>query len=225
MTRIVAIETATDACSVALWQDGAVLEKFEPGARRQTERVLPMVEELLAEAGIELSSVDALAFGQGPGSFTGVRVATSVVQGLAFSLDLPVVGVSTLASCALAAHDLQPRFQQVVAVFDARMGEVYFGAYRCGGDKVEALCDEGVFTPERIPVLDGGDWLLAGSGTVYQDALRDRLTWAGVDAEAMPRAATVARLAVAAVREGRTVPAEQAQPVYLRDRVVQIGSK
>lgn len=225
MTRIVAIETATDACSVALWQDGAVLEKFEPGARRQTERVLPMVEELLAEAGIELSSVDALAFGQGPGSFTGVRVATSVVQGLAFSLDLPVVGVSTLASCALAAHDLQPRFRRIAATFDARMGEVYFGAYRCGGDEAEPLCDEGVFAPEQVPVLDGGDWLLAGSGAIYQDALSGRLTWAGMDAEAMPRAATVARLAVAAVREGRTVSAEQAQPVYLRDRVVQIGRK
>ena len=103
MTHILAIETATDACSVALYRDGEVLERFEPGARRQTERVLPLVDDLLAEAGIGLGALDALAFGQGPGAFTGVRVATSVIQGLAFARDLPVAGVSTLAACALAA--------------------------------------------------------------------------------------------------------------------------
>ena len=119
MTCILALETATDACSVALYRNGDIQERFEPGARRQTERILPLVDELLAEAGVTLAAVDALAFGHGPGAFTGVRVATSVVQGLAFARDLPVAGVSTLAACALAAFDRYPHRSRVLAAFDA----------------------------------------------------------------------------------------------------------
>ncbi|MBU58424.1 MAG: tRNA (adenosine(37)-N6)-threonylcarbamoyltransferase complex dimerization subunit type 1 TsaB [Alcanivorax sp.] len=226
MTHILAIETATDACSVALYRDGEVLERFEPGARRQTERVLPLVDDLLAEAGIGLGALDALAFGQGPGAFTGVRVATSVIQGLAFARDLPVAGVSTLAACALAAFDAHPARPRVLAAFDARMGELYLGAYHCyvggngQGERVEALLADGLFDPDDVPALDGGDWLLAGSAAVYRERIATRVTLAEVDEAAAPRASAVARLAVPLVEQGLTVPAEQAQPVYLRDRVV-----
>ena len=207
MTCILALETATDACSVALYRNGDILERFEPGARRQTERILPLVDELLADAGVTLAAVDALAFGHGPGAFTGVRVATSVVQGLAFARDLPVAGVSTLAACALAA-------------FDARMGELYLGAYQCGPDGVEPLLADGLFHPDAVPALDGDDWLLAGSGVVYREQIGARVRLAEVDGDVAPRAGAVARLALPMVEQGRTVPAEQAQPVYLRDRVV-----
>ncbi|MCC4307704.1 tRNA (adenosine(37)-N6)-threonylcarbamoyltransferase complex dimerization subunit type 1 TsaB [Alcanivorax marinus] len=220
MTHILAIETATDACSVALYRDGEVLERFEPGARRQTERVLPLVDDLLAEAGVGLGSLDALAFGQGPGAFTGVRVATSVIQGLAFARDLPVAGVSTLAACALAAFDAHPDRPRVLAAFDARMGELYLGAYQCHADGVETLLADGLFDPDDVPALDGADWLLAGSGAVYRERVAARVTLAAVDEAAAPRASAVARLAAPLVAAGLTVPAEQAQPVYLRDRVV-----
>lgn len=220
MTRILALETATDACSVALWQDGAVLERFEPGARRQTERVLPLVDELLAEAGVALSQIDVVAFGRGPGAFTGVRVAVSVAQGLAFSLDRPVAGVSTLAACALAGHDAHPQYGRIVAAFDARMGELYLGAYRCHGDTVTELLADGLFDPAAVPPLDGHDWLLAGSGAVYETQIGAAIGLARVDADITPRAGAVARLAVPLVAAGLTLPAEQAQPVYLRDKVV-----
>ena len=220
MTRILALETATDSCSVALWQDGALLERFEPGARRQTERVLPLVDELLAEAGVALTQLDVIAFGQGPGAFTGVRVAVSVAQGLAFSLDRPVTGVSTLAACALAAHDAHPEYQRVVAAFDARMGELYLGAYQCTASGVSALLEDGLFDPQTLPQLAGHDWLLAGSGAVYQQQIEAAIGLARVDAEAMPRAGAVARLAVPRVAAGLVMPADQAQPVYLRDKVV-----
>ncbi|WP_370210913.1 tRNA (adenosine(37)-N6)-threonylcarbamoyltransferase complex dimerization subunit type 1 TsaB [Alloalcanivorax venustensis] len=220
MTCILALETATDACSVALYRNGDIQERFEPGARRQTERILPLVDELLAEAGVTLAAVDALAFGHGPGAFTGVRVATSVVQGLAFARDLPVAGVSTLAACALAAFDRYPHRSRVLAAFDARMGELYLGAYQCGPDGVVPLLADGLFDPDAVPDLDGDDWLLAGSGAVYREQIAARVRLAEVDAEVAPRAGAVARLALPMVEQGRTVPAEQAQPVYLRDRVV-----
>lgn len=218
--RILAIETATDACSVALWRDGQVLERFEPGARRQTERVLPLVEAVLADAGIGLGDLDAIAFGRGPGAFTGVRVATSVVQGLAFARDLPVAPVSTLAACALAAFDQHPERRRVIAAFDARMGELYLGAYQCRGDEARVLLADGLFDPDQVPELAGDDWLLAGSGAVYAKRIGQRVGLAAIDANATPRAGAVARLAVPLVVQGSTVSAEQAQPVYLRDKVV-----
>lgn len=220
MTRILALETATDACSVALWQDGALLARFEPGARRQTERVLPLVDELLAEAGIAVAQLDAIAFGHGPGAFTGVRVAVSVAQGLAFAVDIPVAGVSTLAACALAAHEAYPQHERVLAAFDARMGEVYLGAYRCRGEQADPLRPDALFAPAALPVLEGEGWLLAGSGAIYREQFAAATNIHQVAAEVVPTAAAVARLAVPLVRTGATVPAEQARPVYLRDKVV-----
>ncbi|MFN3715002.1 MAG: tRNA (adenosine(37)-N6)-threonylcarbamoyltransferase complex dimerization subunit type 1 TsaB [Alcanivoracaceae bacterium] len=219
--KLLAIETATDSCSVALWDNGAVLERFEAAQRRQTERVLPMVEELLAESGRRLRELDAIAFGRGPGAFTGVRVAVSVAQGLGFAADLPLIGVSTLAACAHGAALLHGDGDWLIA-FDARMAELYVGGYRVANGVVEGLLRDCVVAPSVLPALPQGAWRGAGSGVVHLQALRAGWPELGDwDANLLPRASSVAALAVEEHRAGRAVPAEQARPVYLRDQVIQ----
>ena len=222
--KILAIETATETCSVALLDQGKVLEQFELAPRKQTERVLPMVSALLAEAGVSRTQLDAVAFGHGPGAFTGVRVAVSVAQGLAFALDRPVLGVSTLASAALCGFDKGIEGPLLVA-FDARMGELYLGAYRRAGDNhLETLLPDCLAHPEALPVLPHGLRGGAGSGGLYRQALQAREpALANWDDTLHPRAATVARLAWPRLAAGEGVAAEKAMPVYLRDRVVQVG--
>lgn len=225
MTRILALETAGEACSVALLEthsdgDVALRERFELAPRKQTELVLPMVEQLLAESGLTLKQLDAIAFGHGPGAFTGVRVAAAVTQGLAFAADLPVVGVSTLAALALTVQQHQAA-EQVIACFDARMGEVYLGAYRCTDNRAESLLADGLYRPDSLPELPAGDWLMAGSGLIYQDELVARYGTGPCLAELHPQAVAVAKLALPVVEQGGGVSAEQAQPVYLRDQVIQ----
>jgi tRNA threonylcarbamoyladenosine biosynthesis protein TsaB len=219
--KLLAIETATDSCSVALWDKGAVLERFEAAERRQTERVLPMVEALLAETGTSLRDLDAIAFGQGPGAFTGVRVAVSVAQGLGFAAERPLIGVSTLAASAHGAAAVHGDGDWLIA-FDARMGELYLGGYRVQEGRLTCLLQDQVAAPSTLPALPAGHWRGAGSGAVHLAAMR--ACWAGLgdwDASLLPRAASVAALAVEEHRAGRAVPAEQARPVYLRDQVIQ----
>ncbi|WP_111657077.1 tRNA (adenosine(37)-N6)-threonylcarbamoyltransferase complex dimerization subunit type 1 TsaB [Isoalcanivorax indicus] len=219
--KILAIETATETCSVALLDNGRLLEQFELAPRRQTERVLPMVASLLAEAGISRHQLDGIAFGQGPGAFTGVRVAVAVTQGLAFALDRPVMGISTLASAALAALDRGLDAPLLIA-FDARMDELYLGAYRSAGtDRLEVLLPDCLAHPQALPVLPKGLRGGAGSGGVHRAALQAvEPALANWDETIHPRAGTVARLAAPRLAAGEGVPAEQALPVYLRDRVV-----
>lgn len=224
MTRILALETAGESCSVALLDDDLpagqhVREIFEMAPRKQTERALPMVEAILSEAGLTLKDMDCIAFGHGPGAFTGVRVAAAVAQGLAFSADLPVVGVSTLAACALSVP-LPEADGQVIACFDARMGEVYLGAYRINGEHVETVLADGLFKPDLLPTLEG-QWRIAGSGLVYQDALTAAYDVIACEADVQPHAQAVAQLALSAFLRGESVSAEKAQPVYLRDQVIQ----
>lgn len=206
---------------MALWDNGRTEERFEAGQRRQTERVLPMVEQILAQAGWKLSQLDAIAFGQGPGAFTGVRVAVSVAQGLGFAADVPLVGISTLAASAHGAA-LEHGDGNWLIGFDARMGELYLGGYSVVQGKVQALLQDCVAAPSALPVLPGGEWRGAGSGALYLDAIRSAwpmlLDW---DAEQLPHAASVAALAAVEHAAGGGVPAEQARPVYLRDRVIQ----
>lgn len=221
MKRILAIDTSTDGCSVALAFDGATLERFEILPRGHANHVLPMVQALLAEAGTTLGALEAIAFCQGPGSFTGVRVATSVVQGLAFAVDLPVAPVSTLAALAQGAwHD--DRADAVLAALDARMGEVYWGCYRLDGEVMVALRPDSVVSPALAPIPEVGAWFGVGSGwRAHEGALVDA---AGArvdryDGERVPRALHVLPLALAAAKENRLVDAAEALPVYLRDRV------
>lgn len=220
--KILAIDTSTEACSAALLCDGEVTERFQLAPREHAALILPMVESLLAEAGLALGQLDALAFGRGPGAFTGVRIGTGVVQGLAFGADLPVVPVSSLAAIAQGTWR-ELGAERVLAAIDARIQEVYWGAYRRGDSGVMELSgQEIVCRPGEVPVPTDGGWFGAGTGWgAYGDELRARVGAAldGCEAERFPHAADIAVLAVEGMSRGLAVPAEQALPVYLRDEV------
>lgn len=221
--RILALETATDACSVALLTDGDRLERFEVAPRRHVALLLPFVQALLAEAGLGITQLDGIAFGRGPGSFTGLRIAAGLAQGLAFGADLPVLPISTLAALAQGCVRTQGS-SAVLAALDARMQEVYFGAYRMGDDGLVArVGEEVVCAPERIPLpAIAAVWHAAGDGWArYAAALQAGLPEppAAVLADACPHAADVAALGAALFARGGGVPAEQAAPVYLRNNV------
>ncbi|MGD2074619.1 MAG: tRNA (adenosine(37)-N6)-threonylcarbamoyltransferase complex dimerization subunit type 1 TsaB [Gammaproteobacteria bacterium] len=222
MPRLLAIETATEACSVALLLGEEVQERFEVAPRRHAALLLPFADALLADAGLALRELDAIAFGRGPGSFTGLRIAAGTAQGMAFGADLPVVPVSTLAALAQGTVR-EVGAQQVLAALDARMQEVYWGAYRRAGDGlVEPLEDDCVSAPSRVPVPVGGPWHGAGSGWAsYGETLARRcdLPAERIHARRLPHAADTARLAAALFERASVVPAQAAAPVYLRDRV------
>ena len=215
--KLLALDTATEACSVALNLDGEVIERFELTPRRHSRDLLPMVEVILSQAGLSLKQLDALAFGRGPGAFTGLRVATAMVQGLAFAVDLPVVPVSTLA--ALAQQGLREhKASKVLSAIDARMDEVYWGAFSESEGLMVPVAAEIVAMPENVvvPVMEG-HWFGMGTGWAY----RNRLSANVVDCqiEAWPHAHDIALLAAADFKQGKGLPAEQAMPVYLRDKV------
>lgn len=220
--KILAIDTATDACSAALFLDGTVSSRFERAPRRHTELILPMAGELLAAAGLAAADLDAIAFGRGPGAFTGLRIAAGVAQGLALGAGLPVIPVSTLATMAQQVMDEQGA-ARVLAALDARMGEVYWGCYRRAADGVaEAIGDECVCAPESVPLPEGGGWVGAGSGfAAHAEALQARLggRLAQTLPDVLPAARAMQRLAARAYAQGDCLPAEAAQPVYLRDNV------
>jgi tRNA threonylcarbamoyladenosine biosynthesis protein TsaB len=215
--RLLAIETATEVCSVALYVDGGILVRHELAPRRHTQLVLPWAEELLAEAGLRKSQLDAIAVGRGPGAFTGVRLAIALVQGLALALDRPVLPVSTLAVLAM-----QGRGPRILAAIDARMGEVYVGGFaRTADGLVRADGDEAIVPPAEAAVPERavsgvGSGFAAGDGALVT-RLGARLE--SVDAGALPNAADLARLAVAAHARGEAIAADLLEPAYLRDKV------
>ncbi|MCG6117355.1 MAG: tRNA (adenosine(37)-N6)-threonylcarbamoyltransferase complex dimerization subunit type 1 TsaB [Aquimonas sp.] len=221
--NLLAIETATEACSVALLKDGAVLERFEIAPRRHAELVLPWCEELLAEAGLSRRELDAIAVGIGPGAFTGVRLAVAMGHGLALALDRPLIGISSLQVLAAGARGAQPG-DGVFACIDARMGEVYAGAFRVRRDGLpEPVGDPQLAAPADTRLPDDhygwarGSGLAAGQGEVGQ-----RLQSQGwrLEVGALPAAADLARLAARAYARGEypELP-EGVQPLYLRDKV------
>lgn len=216
--RLLAFETATEACSVAVLVDGAVHERFEIAPRRHAELSLPWAERLLAEAGVAKSQLDAIAVGRGPGAFTGVRLAIAIAQGIALALDRPLLPVSTLAALAMRA----PGDGKVLAAIDARMGEIYVATFRREGEGVFASSDEAVVAPADYPLPEGGDWQGVGTGFGAADGrlqarLQGRL--ASVDATALPHAADVARLGALAYARGEAVAPERIEPAYLRNNV------
>jgi tRNA threonylcarbamoyladenosine biosynthesis protein TsaB len=220
--RLLAIETATEACSAALWIDGAVRTRFEIAPRRHAELILPMCDSLMNEAGIAPPQLDVVAFGRGPGAFTGVRIAVGIAQGIAFASGLPVVCVSTLAAIAQEVIS-QTYSTRVLAAIDARMGEIYWGYYeKDNGGCVRRIGEERVGRPDRIENPSVPGWFGAGSGwSAYRDILIARLGHCvhGFDADRLPRAEYVARLAVVAHRAGLAISPDRAQPIYLRDEV------
>ncbi|ORU94071.1 MAG: tRNA threonylcarbamoyladenosine biosynthesis protein TsaB [Cycloclasticus sp. symbiont of Bathymodiolus heckerae] len=219
--KILAIETATEACSAALLINGEVIDRFRIAPREHGDLILSMVDELLLEADIKLQNLDALAFGRGPGSFTGVRMATGVIQGLAFATQLPVAAVSTLAALAQQAIE-QSSAKTVYAALDARMGEVYWCEYLKVNGVLEAVSKERVIDPTAIRVEQGQSAVAIGHGwATYEKELRsvvdssDLTVWA----DRLPAAKEVALLAASMVENKETVNAENALPVYLRDNV------
>jgi len=220
--KLLAVETATEACSAALLIDDVITERWELAPRAHTRLILPMIEQLMAEAGLRPSQLDAVAFGCGPGSFTGVRIATGVVHGIAFGADLPVVPVSTLAALA---QDFFSRDNEslVFTAMDARMDEVFWGVYqRDDQGFARLLGKEAVIGADQVefPAMRG---VGLGSGWLaYRQALTGRLgglVERVVAENVWPKAAAIARLGGYYYQLGLAVPVEQAQPVYLRDKV------
>lgn len=215
--NIVAFDTSTEYCSLALWLNGSLASRDVLAGQRHSELLLPMLQTMLNEAGVTLSQIDGIAFGAGPGSFTGLRIACSVAQGLAFSQDVPVIGISTLE--ALAQQVDTPR---VLAALDARMGELYFAAYEktaVGWYSAHApvLC-----RPETAPEVTGGGWTGCGSGfDLYQSVLSERYNGSlqQIVPGCYPRAREMAQMAAIKFANGGGGPAEEALPVYIRDKV------
>ncbi|MFT5446238.1 MAG: tRNA threonylcarbamoyladenosine biosynthesis protein TsaB [Gammaproteobacteria bacterium] len=220
--NILAIETSSDACSCALMlTDGSISQRLEVAPRQHTHLLLPMVDSVLSEAGISLRALDCFAFGRGPGSFTGVRIAASAIQGLALAADRPVLGISSLAAVALGESERMT--ESVLAVFDARMGEVYLAAFRPDAEGLPvAIGEEHLGAPERVALPSSGDWFGAGAGwPVHGEQIAKRLgaRLRGVDANRLPSATQIARLAAAPARAGEGTAAEHALPNYLRREV------
>ncbi len=215
--KILALETSGDFCSVALWRDGAVDDREVPAGQRQSGLLLDMVHALLHACGETLSAIDGIAFGAGPGSFTGLRVACGVTQGLALGADKPVVAVGTLHALAEAAGAAR-----VVCCVDARMREVYHAAYEKHHDTWCIVQAPGVYAPSALPPLPGAGWLGCGNGfAVYGEALRLRygLQLRGINDTLHARAREVAILAAPVFASGGGVRAELAAPMYVRDKV------
>ncbi|MBV8156738.1 MAG: tRNA (adenosine(37)-N6)-threonylcarbamoyltransferase complex dimerization subunit type 1 TsaB [Dyella sp.] len=218
--NLLAIETSTEACSVALVHGDEVIARSEVAPRRHAELVLPMADNLLAEAGLGRHALNAIAVGRGPGAFTGVRLGISLAQGMALALDVPVITVSSLAALALEAPEDDAA---ILAVIDARMGEIYAASYRRddnGG--LIALDEERVCLPQSLVLPNESQWHVVGTGwSTYEGELRGHLTGALRSAEGVryPQARHVAELAVREFAAGRTSAPEHALPVYLRDKV------
>ncbi|MBF6025649.1 tRNA (adenosine(37)-N6)-threonylcarbamoyltransferase complex dimerization subunit type 1 TsaB [Lysobacter niastensis] len=222
--KLLAFETSTEALSVALSIDGDVRERFDLAPRRHAELALPWAEQLLADAGLARSQLDAIAVGRGPGAFTGVRLAIALAQGIALALDRPVVPVSTLAALAMRARASGAgEGARVLAAIDARMGEVYAAPFVIGSDRVQALGEEAVMAPAQVAIPgDDAGWLGVGTGfAAAEGVLAQRLAsrLQSIDANALPHAADVAWLAVHAFARGEAVAAESVEPAYLRNNV------
>lgn len=219
--KLLAIDTATELCSVALFLDGTTRERSTREPRAHASNVLPFVAQLMADAGLALHQLDGIAFGCGPGGFTGLRVASSVTQGLAFGAKLPVVAVSDLAALAYAAFTAHGAVDVAVAL-DARMSEIYYGAYRCSESGVTPLVDDALAAPENVTLpAQAGALFAAGAGwPAYWQHLPDSVknTLSGAD-DAPPSARAIAALGALYLQAGQTIAPEYAIPVYLRDNV------
>lgn len=221
--KILALDTSTENCSVALIIGDNIYARSEVSPRGHTSKILPMVDEVLREAGIKLVEVDALAFGRGPGSFTGVRIGIGIAQGLAFGADLPMIGVSTLAAMAQGTYRKHGA-ERVVSAIDARMSEVYWGQYiRQEAGDWAVVGEERVIAPEQLKDVVEADqyaWLCAGTGwQAYQEQLESVPVECQSGEVLYPEAEDIAFLARFELEHGHTVSAEQASPVYLRDKV------
>ena len=210
--NILALETAADPGSIALWRDGDVVERRCAPTQSNSATLLPLAETTLREAGLTFAELDAIAFGAGPGSFTGLRVACGVAQGLAFACDLPLFAVGTLEAMAQESG-----FNRVIVTLDARMGEVYVGFFEDGQQRGEI----GVYSPQHVPLPETTGWLACGNALAAYPLLRERLSpfvtrW---QPELLPSAAGVARIAASRLAHGEAIDPADAVPFYVRDKV------
>jgi tRNA threonylcarbamoyladenosine biosynthesis protein TsaB len=214
--KILAFDASTEYCSTALWIDGVVSSREQHAGITHSQLLLPQCQEVLAEAGYRFADLDGIAFGMGPGSFTGLRIACAVAQGLAFAADVPVVGISGLQALALATGA-----DKIIACLDARMGEIYHAAY-LREDDVHLLGDISVCHPADAPLVTGNGWVGCGTGfAVYSEVLAARYGDAlqRVDAAVYPRAGDIATLAARQLELGLGQAAELAAPLYIRNKV------
>ena len=215
--RILALDTSTEYLSLALMLDGKVLSEDLHAGQTHSQLILPLIGEMLSNAGLQLRELDGIAFGAGPGSFTGLRIGCGVAQGLAFGASLPVAGISTLLALAHSSEA-----DKVIACLDARMGEVYHAAYAKSGAAWQEASPPGLYKPEEVPLLTGEGWTGAGSGwSAYGNILNK--VYMGLMSNtlpvAYPRATSIAALAEPIFEAGLGVPAAQAAPIYIRNKV------
>ena len=219
--RILALDAATEACSAALLRDSALAERYEVIGRGHADRLLFMADELLRDAGLSARDLDAVAFGRGPGGFTGLRIAAGIAQGLAAGSERPILPVSNLAAvAALAARD--SREEHILVCMDARMGQVYWAAYDCQRAAPEPLTDERLADPANVVPPPGPRWFGAGHGFAAHPGIAERLgaRLTSLDATLLPRAGDIARIAALDLAAGKGLAAAHGLPVYLRDDVV-----
>jgi tRNA threonylcarbamoyladenosine biosynthesis protein TsaB len=215
--NILALETSTEYCSVALWQDGAIVERCDLAVQKHSEMLIAMLDALLKDAGVRIQDMDGIAFGKGPGSFTGVRIACGAAQGLAFGAGLLVAGICTLEALAQASGK-----EKVIAALDARMGEIYHAAYEKRDGAWVTASEPRLCKPEDAPQMPGDDWFGAGSGfAMHGQILNERYAGQlqGADGAAVPQAAAIAALGAAQFAQGNGQDAAEALPLYLRDKV------
>lgn len=220
--KILAIDTSTENCSVALMFDNQCITRSEVAPRDHTKKILPMVDEVLREAGLKLTDLDALAYGQGPGSFTGVRIGIGIAQGLAFGAELPMIGISTLKAMAQGSYRIA-KVQNVAVAIDARMSEVYWAQYqRLNDGNWQSIGEEAVMPPQEIVEALQDDqtvWTEAGTGWAAYDELA-QVKFVHQKGEILyPEAEDIAFLAQYSFAKNEVVDADSATPVYLRDKV------
>ena len=222
--KLLALDTATEACSAALSIDGEIIQRYEIAPRRHSNLLLPMIDSLINEADIDKSDLDAIAFCRGPGSFMGVRIATGVAQGIAFALSLPVIPVSSLAAMAMV-NNRSTGEKHIACAIDARMNEVYWGCYEINDTAIPNLIgDEQVLAPHRITLPVGDRWVGAGTGWgSYRDEMSPDLitNMHAIHPECLPDASAIATIGVSMFADGQSVSASQAVPVYIRNNVAQ----
>jgi len=224
--QILALDTSTEYLSLALSLDGRVLARDIHAGQSHSQQILPLLRELLDEAGVELSHLDGIAFGAGPGSFTGLRIGCGVAQGLAFAANLPVIAVSTLMALAQNIQPKNTAAERVIACLDARMGEVYHAAYIRQGAEWKEVSAPGLYKPDAVPALTGDGWVGVGTGwVVYADQLRlcygEQLSEVLLEAFKYdhPKATSIAQIALPMFAAGLGKPPAEAAPVYIRNKV------
>ena len=226
--KILAIDTATEACSAALLIETEIIERYQVAPRKQSELILPMVDEIMHESGCLMSQLDAVAFGCGPGSFTGVRLATAVTQGIAFAADIPGIPVSTLKAMA---HDSMSRFNVdcVMTAIDARMKEVYWAVYQNAGNSISEQQPEQVIAPQDISYQANSSVIGVGTGWGTYRQILSTVTGSiiqRIEPEVFPRAASIVQLGAEKWLNNESIDAQHALPVYLRNQVThRSGSK